>query len=253
MPVTDCSSHLILTLRTLHTIEVRLPSLPMQVVVHDTPQLAAQSVAQLVADSVNKTDERFSLGLAGGSTPEAMYLVLRQLEVDWSNSDLWLSDERWVPHDDQRSNGRMATDTLVDSIAARFHRPVWSREIEPDDSASRYEETLRSLFREGRPDLILLGMGEDGHTASLFPGSVALAETARWYVSNVIPKSGEPRLTATYPLLWSARKLVVMAVGNAKASAVRDSFRGLTPAGEIGNGDAEVEWHLDTESASQVS
>ena len=125
--------------------------------------------------------------------------------------------------------------------------------MEAGDSAAYYEATLRSLHEEGHPDVILLGIGEDGHTASLFPRSVALEEEVRWYVGNVIPETGEARLTATYPLLWAARRLIVITAGESKAEAVRDSFAGNTPAGRIGEGDAEVEWHVDTAAASLLS
>jgi 6-phosphogluconolactonase len=96
-------------------------------------------------------------------------------------------------------------------------------------------------------------MGGDGHTASLFPGSTALDEETRWYVGNVIPETGEARLTATFPLLWTARRLMVITAGESKAEALRDSFAGTTPAGRIGEGDAEVEWHVDTAAASLLS
>ena len=146
----------------------------------------------------------------------------------------------------------MAAEALMDRVPARFFRPRWSEMMEASDSAAHYEATLRSIH-EGRPHLILLGMGADGHTASLFPGSAALEETVRWFVANEIPASGEKRLTATYPLLWSARHLMMITTGEAKAEAVRDSFAGKTPAGRIGEGDAEVEWHVDRAAASLVS
>lgn len=191
------------------------------------------------------------MGLAGGSTPAATYEALRGRATGWQRVDAWLSDERWVPPDDERSNGRMAAETLMDHVDGRFHRPRWSEFIEPSGSAAHYEADLRSLHSDHRPDLILLGMGEDGHTASLFPGSPALDEEERWFVANTIPETGERRLTATYPLLWAARRLLVIAVGENKAPAVRDTFDGApTPVGRIGDGDAEVEWHIDDSAGS---
>ena len=125
--------------------------------------------------------------------------------------------------------------------------------MEAGDSAAYYEATLRSIHEDGHPDLVLLGMGGDGHTASLFPGTAALEEMSRWYVGNVIPESGEVRLTATYPLLWSARHLMVITAGESKAEALKGSLAGTTPAGRIDEGDAEVEWHVDTAAASLLS
>lgn len=220
---------------------------------YDTAEAVAVGAARRIAELAAASEDRFSLGLAGGSTPVATYDHLRTHDLDWRSLDIWLSDERWVPHDDERSNGRMAIETLITHVDARFERPRWSELMEAGDSAAYYEATLRSLHEDGHPDLVLLGMGGDGHTASLFPGSAALDEGSRWYVGNVIPETGEARLTATYPLLWSSRRLIVITAGESKAEALRDSFAGITPAGRIGEGDAEVEWHVDTAAASLLS
>lgn len=225
----------------------------MDLVVYDTPETVAVGAAQRIAELLTGSDERFSFGLAGGSTPVATYEALRGRGTGWERVDSWLSDERWVPEDDARSNGRMASETLMSHLPARFERPRWSEFMEPADSAAHYEAALRSMHHERRPDVVLLGMGEDGHTASLFPGSTALDETQRWYVANEIPDTGEPRLTATYPFLWRSQRLLVITAGKQKAPALRDSFAGTTPAGRIGDGDAEVEWHVDTAAASLLS
>ncbi len=226
----------------------------MELVVYETAEEAAVGAATRIADLLAAAGERFTLGLAGGSTPAASYQELRGRAIAWRRVDAWLSDERWVPHDHERSNGRMAAETLMDHVDARFHRPRWSEHIEASDSAARYEAVLRSIHDGRRPDLILLGMGEDAHTASLFPGSDALAESRRWFVSNTIPESGEVRLTATYPMLWSARRLMVLTAGEHKAAALRDSFEGgQTPVGRIAEGEAEVEWHVDRPAASLLS
>lgn len=226
----------------------------MELVVYETAEEAAVGGAQRIADLVAEGGDRFTLGLAGGSTATATYEALRGRADGWQRVEAWLSDERWVPHDHERSNGRMAAEKLMDHVDARFHRPRWSEHIEAADSAAYYEATLRSIHEDRRPDLILLGMGEDGHTASLFPGSEALAERSRWFVANTIPETGEERLTATYPLLWSARRLMVMTTGEPKAPALRDTFEDkTTPVGRIAEGDAEVEWHVDRSAASLLS
>jgi 6-phosphogluconolactonase len=199
---------------------------------------------------ISSTTGRFSLGLAGGSTPQATYEQLRGQDTAWDRVDAWLSDERWVPHDSKRSNGRMAAEALLDHVDAVFHRPRWSVLLEPEDSAAHYEATLRSINGPGRPDLVLLGVGEDGHTASLYPGTDALTATGRWFVANHVPSLGEDRLTSTFDLLWRAGLLFVLAVGQAKAQAVKASFDGGTPAGRLGEGEAVVEWHLDRDAAS---
>lgn len=224
----------------------------MDKIIHATPDDLAEAVAGKIADLI-ASESRFTLGLAGGSSPEPTYERLKQMEVDWQKVDVWLSDERWVPWDHERCNGRMASETLLDHVGANFYRPPWGDLIEADDSAAHYEAALRSIHPDGSPDLVLLGLGEDGHTASLFPGTEALGERRRWFVANYVPQQQEVRLTVTYPLLWRAKRVFFLVTGSRKAEAVRDSFVGKTPAGRVGDGDAEVTWHLDPEAASQLS
>lgn len=225
----------------------------MELVVHPTAEETTGAVARRITDEMAAASGRFTLGLAGGSTPEATYRSLRGHPAAWSNVDAWLSDERWVPPDHERSNGRMAAEALLDHVEARFLRPPWSEQIDAASAADEYESAVRTIHPTGEPDLILLGMGEDGHTASLFPGTAALEEERRWIVANEVPALGETRITATYPLLWSARLLIVLVVGAGKAQAVADSLAQRTPAGRLGEGDARVEWHVDTEAAALVS
>ncbi len=225
----------------------------MKLVVHETAQATAVAAAQRVASEIQDAKEGFTLGLAGGSTPGTTYAALRDQNIDWSRVDAWLSDERWVPHDHERCNGRMAAETLMDHVEARFHRPVWSELIEPNDSATLYESTIKALLHNGRPDLILLGLGDDGHTASLFPGTPALDEESRWFVAQHVPQQQETRITATYPMLWRAQLLMVLVVGEKKSGALRDSLAGETPAGRLGEGQAKVEWHVDAAAASLLS
>jgi 6-phosphogluconolactonase len=222
----------------------------MEVIVQDTAEAVAESASRRMAELIASSAGRFSLGLAGGSTPEATYKALRGWGTGWDRVDAWLSDERWVPQDHERSNGRMVTDALLSHVDAVFHRPRWSDLFEPEDSAAYYEATLRSIHGSRRPDLILLGVGEDGHTVSLFPDTNALHETTRWFVANHVPTLGEERLTSTYGLLWRARLLMVLAVGRSKAAAVKASLDGTTPAGRLDEGEAKVEWHLDRDAAS---
>lgn len=225
----------------------------MELIVHRSREEVAEATAALVADAIATAPGRFSLGLAGGSTPEDTYLRLGKSDVNWSKVDAWLGDERWVATDSNRSNGHMAWTTVLHSTDAALHRPEWSESMEPEESARSYGRLLRSLHQEkGGPDLVLLGLGADGHTASLFPGSAALNETNHWYVANTIPETGEVRLTATYPLLSAASLLVFVVVGRAKAGALKDSLDGSTPAGRVHSHLGQVLWHVDEEAASLV-
>jgi 6-phosphogluconolactonase len=211
----------------------------------------AGGVAERIAGLVNAAGDRVTIGLAGGSTPRTTYQSLTEMGLDWDKTDLWLSDERWVPHDHERSNGRMVVETLLGSAEPRLHRPIWNVNLEASDSAAHYEATIRALHHDHRPDLVHLGLGADGHTASLFPGTRALEATWRWVVAN--PIDGETRITSTYPLLWQAGTLLVQVSGSDKAVAVRNSLDGNTPASRLVEGDAEVEWHLDEDAAALIS
>lgn len=218
--------------------------------VHHGPSEVARAAADRIAALLAEVDGPFSLGLAGGTTPAATYRQLRANSMDWQRVDAWLSDERWVPPDDARSNGRMVAETLTGPVGAGLERPRWSDSLTAGDAAAHYEAHLRSLHHAGPPHLILLGLGADGHTASLFPDTQALGERSRWFVANEVPQLGEVRLTTTYPLLWAARRLMVLVVGVDKAAALKESMEGTTPAGMLAHGEAEVEWHVDRDAAS---
>lgn len=224
----------------------------MEVVVHEDPEAVSAAVAARIAEALEESGGRFTFGLAGGSTPIEAYRRLAGMGLDWSGADAWVSDERWVPPDHKRSNGRMAEETLLRHVDARFHRPGWSENLTVRDSARHYEAVVRGIHRGHRPDLVHLGLGDDGHTASLFPGTTALDEMERWIVENDVPQLGEPRITATFPLLWRARLVIVQANGPSKAEAVRDSLAGKTPAGRLADCKGTVEWHLDREAARLV-
>lgn len=225
----------------------------MKVIVHPTPEANAEAVAQRIAEAIDASDPGFTFGLSGGSTPIPTYRSLRGMGLDWDHVETWVSDERWVPDDHPRSNARMAEETLISHVGAKLHRPPWAVDLDPAEAAEEYDEVIRSLHANRQPDLIHLGMGADGHTASLFPGTGALDETERWIVANPVPSIGETRITATYPLLWSARLVVIQVGGASKAEAVAASLAGETPAGRLGEGEAEVEWHVDEAAAASIS
>lgn len=225
----------------------------MELFVHDTPDAATQSASKRIADLISTADGRFSFGLAGGSAAEATYQMLRGRASGWDKVDAWLSDERWVPPDHERSNGRMVAVTLLDHVGANFIRPRWSEYMEPEDAAAHYEARLRSIHVDRPPDLIMLGMGADAHVASLFPDTPASAERSRWYLANRETGHNEDRLTATYPLLWRASLLLVVTLGAEKAVALKASFEDGTPAGQLSEAEGVVEWYVDRDAASLLS
>jgi len=222
----------------------------MELLVHEDKAEVAAAVSRRVGGIIDAATDMVTLGLAGGSTPRDAYERMATEIDDWHKVDAWLSDERWVPMDHERCNGAMAAMALMDRVPATFHRPPWDPDLTPEASAAAYDATLHSIHAHKSPDVVLLGIGDDGHTASLFPGTEALEVRDRWFVANHVPQQGEDRLTATYPLLWSAKLLIVMAVGQSKAEALRAALQGQNPAGRIGEGDAAVEWYADREAAS---
>jgi 6-phosphogluconolactonase len=171
------------------------------------------------------------ISLAGGSTPRAAYEKAAEMDVDWSRATLWFGDDRCVPPDHEHSNYAMAKAALLDRLAP--HGPAVHRiegERGPHEAAAAYERELRAAFGEGVPrlDLVLLGLGPDAHTASLFPRDSALGERERLAVGVDTP--GMPplvsRVTLTLPVVNAAREVVFLVSGADKAQAVGRAFVG---------------------------
>lgn len=224
--------------------------------VYANKEALAKAGAEMIAERLRQADGPLvSIGLAGGSTPADTYRSMRGLPCGWSRVDAWLSDERWVPLDHRDSNGRMAAEMLLDHVPGQFHRPRWAPWLEPDESAAHYEATLRSLHpADHPPDLILLGLGEDGHTASLFPETNALSVEHRWFVANFVAKLDTWRLTATVELIHKAKDVFFLVGGENKAEILSKVMAGEDlPAARVNAGPAPVTWLLDEASASRLS
>jgi 6-phosphogluconolactonase len=204
------------------------------VVVSDQPAaLAAERI-------VSAAEAGGHLVLTGGSTPRAAYERVAEATVDWSRVELWFTDERCVPPDHEHSNYRMVEEALLDRIPSpRVHRMEGERG--PEEGASAYERELREAFGAGvpEPDFVLLGIGPDAHTCSLFPGDPALGERERPAVGVETPGMAPlvSRITLTLPVVNSARDVVFLAVGEDKAEAVARAFSGAAdpsvPAGLV--------------------
>lgn len=211
---------------------------------------------------------RFTVALAGGSTPQSLYELLAvepyRSQVAWSQVEWFWGDERAVGPEDPESNYRMARLALlskVDADASKVHR--LRGEAEPLASAAdEYERELAGAFNTPPTpappsfDLVLLGMGGDGHTASLFPFTAALDERKRWVTANDVPQLNARRLTMTYPLLNAATAVVFLVTGVGKAKVLRDVLQGphdprrlpsqaVRPAGSL-------HWYVDHPAASQL-
>jgi 6-phosphogluconolactonase len=170
-----------------------------------------------------------NLVLTGGSTPRAAYEELAGLRTGWSDVEIWFTDERCVPPDHEHSNHRMVEESLLSRVeGARVHR--MKGELGPHDGAADYERELRGAFGDALPafDLVLLGLGPDAHTCSLFPGDDALGEHER-PVAGVDTPGMAPlvaRITLTLPVLNAARRAVFLVTGEDKAEAVARTFSG---------------------------
>lgn len=211
---------------------------------------------------------RFDVALAGGATPRGVYRLLAADYADalpWSQVHLFFGDERAVPPDHPDSNCRMVRESLLSGTPgtarqSRLHR--MEAESPPALAADRYEEELRRHFAAAPPaqpvfDLVLLGMGTDGHTASLFPGTAALGELHRAVVANEVPQLGTTRITLTFPCLNQAREILFLVAGADKAAMLAKVLHGdptgaRYPAQDIRPTSGTLTWMLD-EAAAQFA
>jgi len=198
----------------------------------ESAEALAQSAAEWLCMLAQASDRDFAVCLSGGSTPRRLYQRLATPAIasrfPWSRAHWFWGDERFVPHDHPDSNYRMARDALLSRVPApadNIHT-IPTEGLSPEQAAAAYETTLKRFYgadtlAPGRPlfDVTLLGIGENGHTASLFPGQPALQETRRWVVAVVGARS-EPRITLTYPALDSSRDVAFLATGEGKRDVV---------------------------------
>ena len=229
------------------------------------PDALAQRVADWLLELATAKDGVFSVALSGGSTPRLLYETLARApwrdEFPWPRVHWFWGDERFVPHDDPQSNCRMAREAMLDHVpvpAANIH-PVPTEGIGAEAAARAYERELMSFYGAVRLDpahplfdVMLLGLGPDGHTASLFPESAALDERDHW-VAAVADAKGQPRITLSYPALESARHTAFLVTGAEKReifARVQQGERDL-PAARL-KPKGELVWFLDCAAAPQT-
>lgn len=204
---------------------------------------------------------RFIVALSGGSTPKKIFQKLVEQyrnTLPWDRVFLFWSDERSVPPSSIESNFHMAwIDADLRSLPIReVHRMVAEENLTEQSHA--YETLIHSLLGDQGFDLIMLGMGDDGHTASLFPKTKALQETTRWVVENEVPQHATWRMTFTYPLIHRANEICIYVLGRNKAARVSTVLNSQDPslpypAQAIGTRSHPASWILDQEAASQLS
>lgn len=236
--------------------------------VFPTPEALARTAAEQIvrlANNTISTHGRFSVGLSGGSTPQRLFALLASSEfaphIDWVNVYLFWGDERTVPPDHNDSNYRMARETLL------AHVPIppdnvrrMKGELDPAQAADEYEHVLRMFFPD-RPwpcfDLLLLGMGDDGHTASLFPGTSALQEKTRWVVANHVPKLNTWRITLTAPAINAASNIMFLVAGTGKCETLRAVLQEshqpeILPSQMIQPAEGTLTWMVDAAAAAYL-
>jgi 6-phosphogluconolactonase len=236
------------------------------VLCRDIAELSRQSAERFRQLAVETAEAagRFTMALSGGSTPKHLYSLLASPDynnqIPWNNVRLFWGDERCVPPDHPESNFRMAQEALLSKIkipAENIHR--MHGEQEPRDAAAEYEKELQIFFglNSGmlpRFDLILLGIGEDGHTASLFPGSDALNETNDLVVAPFVAKLNSYRLTLSLPVLNNAANVWFLVTGASKADAVKKAFSGSSdlPAAKVQPVNGRLLWFITQDAAPGI-
>ncbi|MDE0077601.1 MAG: 6-phosphogluconolactonase [Caldilineaceae bacterium] len=231
---------------------------PSEFVLAATGMVAAASLISVAQRGV------FNMALAGGSTPGPVYeLLAEESDIDWQRSRIFWSDERCVSPENSDSNYRLVRETLLDrlpqapGLIARM-----PGDLPPERAARDYESTIREYVRADetgipRFDLILLGMGNDGHTASLFPGSQTLSETDLLVASDFVTQIDANRLTFTYPLLNAGRHVLILVSGASKAPTLRSVLMGphqpdVLPVQGVRPTDGQLRWLVDADAAQCI-
>lgn len=238
----------------------------MSVSLYENPQeLAAGAARDFATKAAEAIEERgrFAVVLAGGSTPRVAYeLLARDFadEIDWDRVHVFFGDERAVPPDHEDSNYRMAREALLSHVpVGSIHR--MRGELPPAQAAAAYEEELRGFFgASDEPpsfELILLGIGVDGHTASLFPNTPALDVTDRWVAANPVEKLDAVRLTLTVPVINAARATRFLVAGKDKAEALKEILEGDAdpreyPAKLVRSASGPAVWMVDRAAAGSL-
>jgi 6-phosphogluconolactonase len=226
-------------------------------------QAAAKWIAERIGATLQKAG-RFTIALSGGSTPKRLHQILAQPpykeQIDWSKLHVFWGDERAVPFEDDRNNAKMAYDTLLNFVpvpGTQIH--VMRTDITAEESASEYEKLLHQYF-DKTPfsfDLVLLGMGDDGHTLSLFPGMPIVHEEKAWAKSFWLPAQDMSRITITKTITNKSAAVAFLTAGAAKAHALKEVLEGAYnpdkyPSQEI-KPSGELHWFVDEAAAANLT
>jgi 6-phosphogluconolactonase len=230
----------------------------------EVARAAADHFVNIGREAINESG-RFSVALSGGSTPKIAYELLAGDEykerLDWSKVHIFFGDERCVPPDDAESNYRMANEAMLSRLSIptqNIHRIQGVGDAVAN--ARLYEDELRTYFNGQKPrfDLVLLGMGDDGHTASLFPNSPALSEDEAWVAANRVEKFNAYRITLTVPAINSAAHIIFLVTGDSKAARLAEVLSGESASGPLPSQlikplHGSLAWLVDKAAAAQFT
>jgi 6-phosphogluconolactonase len=225
---------------------------------------AADYIVKVAQESIS-SHGRFTFALSGGTTPGKLYGLLAtepyRSQINWERVEIFWSDERCVPPDDAESNYHLAQEVMFSKLtlsASQIHR-MPADEADRDAAAEKYSQEMQRVFGDALPrcDLIQLGMGPEGHTASLFPHQSSLHEQLRPVIAVTVPKPPPPRLTFTPPVLNAARHILFLVTGGEKADAIQAVLEGdyhpdEYPAQIVQPPQGEVTWMLDSTAAAKL-
>ena len=235
----------------------------------DSPEQIAAEAAEIFCNlAIEQASQEIKsrIALSGGSTPKLLYRLLASADyrnkVPWDNIQFFFGDERWVPPSHPDSNYKLANDELFTRVGVPPANvfPMPTEDLSPEQAAQRYETTLRQAFEEeGLPlfDLIFLGMGDDGHTASLFPHTDVLREGKKLAAAPYVEKLKSHRVTLTPPVLLAADRVLFMVAGESKAPALREVLQGKYnfeqyPSQLLRNALGQVTWLIDKAAATEL-
>ena len=235
-------------------------------IANDTGRLSHDLAAWLsdyIKEVLSKQD-RFTFVLSGGSTPKQLYALLAESPykeaIDWQKVHFFWGDERAVPFEDSRNNAKMCYDELLNKVPVHGdHIHIMRTDIEPQEAALEYEKVLKQYFKDSEAtfDFVLLGMGDDGHTLSLFPGTEVIHEEDAWVKAFYLPAQQMFRITLTAPIVNNAACVAFLAAGAGKAETLKHVLKGepnidLYPSQIINPSKGQLHWFVDQAAAAML-
>lgn len=239
----------------------------MQLHVHKDPAILSEALAEWITAHIETTlqqQDRFTFVLTGGNSPKKLYELLAtapyRQRIDWTKVHFFWGDERAVPFTDERNNARMTFEHLLNNVPVpKEHIHIIRTDVEPKQSAKEYEALLKEFFPANTPtfDLVLNGMGDDGHTLSLFPGTSVIQEQLAWVTAFFLEAQDMFRITLTAPVVNRAQRVAFLTFGAGKAHALKEVLQGarnvtLYPSQIIQPATGELHWFVDEAAAQDL-